>query len=167
MFVFDYLEFDKYEYVVFCYDEVSGLKVIIVIYNMNFGLLLGGCCMWLYLNSVEVLIDVFCFFKGMMYKVVMVNLKQGGGKLVIIGDLCKNKMEDMMKVMGCFVESFNGCYIIVEDLGISVENLQVMVIQLLYIVGMLVQYNVLGEMLIGNLVLLMVYGVFVGLKVMV
>lgn len=43
MLVFDYVEFDNYEYVVFYYDEVLGFSVIIVVYNIYFGFVLGGC----------------------------------------------------------------------------------------------------------------------------
>lgn len=123
MLVFDYLEFNNYEYVVFYYDEKVGLSVIIVVYNINLGLVFGGCCMWFYVNSGEVLIDVLRLLKGMMYKVVMVNLEFGGGKFVIIGDFCKVKLLEMMKVMGKFVELLGGKYFIVEDLGILVMDL--------------------------------------------
>lgn len=43
--------------------------------------------MWFYINSMEVFIDVLRLLKGMIYKVVMVNIVLGGGKFVIIGDL--------------------------------------------------------------------------------
>lgn len=42
-----------------------------------------------------------------------------------------------------------------------------MVIELDYIVGVNVKYYYVGEVFDGNLVLFIVYGVFVGLKVMV
>lgn len=164
MSVFDHPEFDKHEHVAFCHDEASGLKAIIAIHNTNLGPSLGGCRMWPYLNSAEALTDVLRLSKGMTYKAAMANLKQGGGKSVIIGDPRKHKTEDMMKAMGRFVESLSGRYITAEDSGISVENLQAMATQSSHIAGTSAQYNALGETPTGNPAPSTAYGVFVGLK---
>ncbi|TPV61869.1 Glu/Leu/Phe/Val dehydrogenase [Aestuariibacter sp. GS-14] len=164
MSVFDHPEFDGHEHVAFCHDKASGLKAIIAIHNTHLGPALGGCRMWPYLNSAEALTDVLRLSKGMTYKAAMANLKQGGGKSVIIGDPRKVKTDDMMRAMGRFVESLNGRYITAEDSGISVENLQVMATQSSHIAGTSAQYNALGEAPTGNPAPSTAYGVFVGLK---
>lgn len=56
--MFDNFFFDNYEGVYFFSDEVSGFWVVIVIYLMVFGLLLGGICMWDYLDSKLMVMDV-------------------------------------------------------------------------------------------------------------
>lgn len=73
----------------------------------------------------------------------------------------------MMEVMGKFVDLLGGKYFIVEDLGIVVIDLKLMVKYFEYIVGVDVQYYYVGEILDGNFVFFMVYGVFVGVKVLV
>lgn len=78
---------------VFCLDKELGLKVIIVVYNIKLGLVVGGCRMWDYIIDEDVVIDVFCLLKGMMYKNVVVCLLFGGGKLVIIGNVKEIKLE--------------------------------------------------------------------------
>lgn len=59
--------------------------------------------MWIYENEEVVIEDVFRLVRGMIYKNVVVGLNFGGGKIVIIGDLCKDKNEEMFCVFGCYI----------------------------------------------------------------
>lgn len=59
--------------------------------------------MWIYELEEVVIEDVFCLLCGMIYKNVVVGLNLGGGKMVIIGDFCKDKNEVMFCVFGCFI----------------------------------------------------------------
>ncbi|MDX1727542.1 MAG: amino acid dehydrogenase, partial [Pseudoalteromonas tetraodonis] len=45
MVVFNQVEFDNHEQVVFCSDKASGLKAIIAVHNTNLGPAVGGCRM--------------------------------------------------------------------------------------------------------------------------
>lgn len=158
--VFDYLEYDGYENIVFVYDMEIGLKVVIVVYSMVFGFVLGGCRMWFYDMLFVVLNDVMCFFRGMIYKNVFVDFDFGGGKVVIIVDLYKDKLVDLMEVFGRYVDCFFGVYIIVEDVGILLEDMEVVVCQINYVCGI----QVIG---FGDFFFYIVFGVFVGIWVLV
>lgn len=113
LFFYDFLDFDGYEGVYLFYDCGIGMIVIIVIYLIMFGLVVGGMWFWYYVDSNDVVIDVLCLLCGMSYKNVMVGLFVGGGKVVIFVDVDWIKMLDMFVVFVCVVDSFGGCYIIV------------------------------------------------------
>lgn len=107
-----------YEWFVYGYDEIIGLNVLIFIYLIVCGFVVGGCCMFDYVMFEDVVCDVECLLWGMIYKNVGVDLLLGGGKFVIIGVLDKVKFFDFMWVFGIFVDMIVGDYYIVEDVGI-------------------------------------------------
>jgi leucine dehydrogenase len=53
-------------------------------------------------------------------------LSYGGGKSVIIGDSRTMKSEPLFRAMGRFVDSLGGRYIIAEDVGIGVSDVDIM-----------------------------------------
>ena len=84
--IFDELSRKDHEQVVFCRDEVTGLKAIIAIHDTTLGPALGGTRMWSYANEEDALRDVLRLSRGMTYKSAAAGLNLGGGKAVIIGD---------------------------------------------------------------------------------
>ncbi|MGZ3741714.1 MAG: Glu/Leu/Phe/Val dehydrogenase dimerization domain-containing protein, partial [Bdellovibrionota bacterium] len=84
--VFEKIQADNYEQIVFCQDQKTGLKAIIALHNTALGPATGGCRMWNYRNEEEALTDVLRLSKGMTYKNSISNLALGGGKSIIIGD---------------------------------------------------------------------------------
>ena len=58
MALFDLVDFDDHEQVVFCSDKKSGLKAIIAVHSTKLGPSVGGCRLWDYASDVEALIDV-------------------------------------------------------------------------------------------------------------
>ncbi|MFQ5467243.1 MAG: Glu/Leu/Phe/Val dehydrogenase dimerization domain-containing protein [Kiloniellaceae bacterium] len=126
MAIFDHPEFDDHEQVVFCRDREAGLKAIIAIHNMARGPALGGCRMWPYGSEAEAVTDALRLSRGMTYKSALAELPYGGGKSVIIGDPKTDKNEALFRAMGRFVESLGGRYIVAEDVGISVEDVETM-----------------------------------------
>jgi len=123
MALFGSVHFDNHEQVVFCHDEVSGLKAIIAVHNTNRGPALGGCRMWDYESEDEAVTDVLRLARGMTYKNALANLPYGGGKSVIIGDAKKIKTPAMMRAMGRMVERLSGTYIIAEDVGTNPDDM--------------------------------------------
>jgi len=121
--VFETMDQYGHEQVVYCYDEVTGLKAIIGIHNTTLGPALGGCRMWPYEDEREALVDVLRLSMGMTYKNAVMDLNFGGGKSVIIGDPRKDKSEELFRAFGRFVESLGGRYIAAEDVGTSVEDI--------------------------------------------
>ena len=62
MAVFNQVEFDNHEQVVFCADEASGLKAIIAVHNTNLGPAVGGCRLWDY-ASMKMLFTMYCAYQ--------------------------------------------------------------------------------------------------------
>lgn len=120
--------------------------------------------MWPYANSGEALTDVLRLSSGMTYKAAMAGLPQGGGKAVIIGDPRKHKSAELMQAMGRFVDTFAGRYIIAEDSGISVQDVEHMASQTNYATGKQARYSVDGSKPDGNPAPSTAYGVFCGIK---
>ena len=85
-FVFNEINFDNHEQVVFASEEKSGLKAIIAIHNTHLGPAMGGCRMWNYASEAEAVRDVLRLSRGMTYKNAVAGLPIGGGKSVIIGN---------------------------------------------------------------------------------
>jgi leucine dehydrogenase len=123
---FTHPEFDDHAEVAFCNDPESGLKAIIAIHNLNRGPALGGCRMWDYASDEEALTDALRLSRGMTYKSALAGLSYGGGKSVIIGDSRTMKSEPLFRAMGRFVDSLGGRYIIAEDVGIGVSDVDIM-----------------------------------------
>ncbi len=159
MSVFGHKEFDQHERVSYFHCQKTGLKAIIAIHNTNLGPALGGCRMWAYDNDEQALRDVLRLSRGMSYKAAISDLPLGGGKSVIIGDARKIKTADMMRSMGKAVDSLGGSYIIAEDVGTTVEDMNNISTNTKHVVG--VSHDGKGS---GDPSPTTAYGVYVGLK---
>jgi len=124
--IFTHPAFDAHEQVAFCCDARSGLKAIIAIHNSALGPALGGCRMWPYRSEAEALTDVLRLSRGMTYKAALAGLPLGGGKSVVIGDPARDKTPALFRALGRFVDALGGRYIVAEDVGIAVEDVDAM-----------------------------------------
>ena len=61
----------------------------------------------------------------MTYKSAIAGLSLGGGKAVIIADPKTDKSEALLRSFGRFVNDLNGRYVAAEDVGTSVEDLEI------------------------------------------
>ena len=122
--IFDAVDFDDHEQVVFCNDRSSGLRAIIAIHNTNRGPAAGGCRMWPYRSEDDALTDVLRLSRGMTYKAAISKLPFGGGKTVIIGDPRTEKSERLFRALGVFVETLGGRYLVAEDVGTSPADME-------------------------------------------
>ena len=125
MSVFEHINGDGYEQVVFCSDDQSGLRAIIAIHSTALGPALGGTRFYPYTSEDEALIDVLRLAKGMTYKAAAAGLDLGGGKAVIIGDHRRIKSEELLRAYGRFVETLGGRYITAEDVGTALGDMDV------------------------------------------
>jgi leucine dehydrogenase len=125
MSVFDHIDGDGYEQVVFCSDDQSGLRAIIAIHSTALGPALGGTRFYPYRNEEDALVDVLRLAKGMTFKAAAAGLDLGGGKAVIIGDPKRNKSEELLRAYGRFVETLGGRYITAEDVGTQLEDMDI------------------------------------------
>jgi len=124
--VFSIDDYDEHEAIVFHQDRESGLKAIVGIHNTHLGPALGGCRMWPYATEEDAVTDVVRLSKGMTYKNALSGLPYGGGKSVIIGDPRTDKSPDLFRAMGRFIESLGGRYMTAEDVGTTVEDMDIM-----------------------------------------
>ena len=125
MSVFEHINGDGYEQIVYCNDDQSGLKAIIAIHSTALGPALGGTRFYPYEREEDALIDVLRLAKGMTYKAAAAGLDLGGGKGVIIGDSKRIKTEELLRAYGRFVETLGGRYITAEDVGTALEDMDV------------------------------------------
>jgi len=162
--LFSHHEFDNHEQVVFCHDAASGLKAIIAIHNTNRGPALGGCRMYPYASEAEALNDVLRLSRGMTYKSALADLPLGGGKSVIIGDPSKQKTPALMRAMGTAVERLAGRYIVAEDSGTSVADMQQIGQMTRHVSGIADKYDSEGNRRSGDPSPMTAHGVFVGIR---
>lgn len=133
--VFEKIQTDQFEQVVFCSDSSVGLKGIIAIHSRVLGPATGGCRMWKYGSETEALTDVLRLSKGMTYKASLAGLNWGGAKAVLIGDPKKDKNPAMLKRYGEFVDRLGGHYITAKDVGISSEDLRIIKSKTSHVLG--------------------------------
>ena len=133
--IFEQLDTLGHEQVVFCHNKDAGLKAIIAIHNTVLGPALGGTRMWPYKSEAEALNDVLRLSRGMTYKNAVAGLDIGGGKAVIIGDPSTDKSEALFRAFGQFVQSLGGRYITAEDVGIDVNDMELVYRETEFVTG--------------------------------
>ena len=135
MALFDLVDFDNHEQVVFCSDEETGLKAIIAVHSTKLGAAVGGCRLWNYASDEEALVDVLRLSRGMTYKNAMAGLSMGGGKSVIIGDAKKIKSEALFKAFGRALNGLGGRYVSAEDVNITTGDIAIANTETPYVTG--------------------------------
>ncbi|HZG71540.1 MAG TPA: branched-chain amino acid dehydrogenase [Chondromyces sp.] len=157
--IFKYMERYDYEQLLFCQDRQSGLKAIIAIHDTTLGPALGGTRMWTYDTEAEAVEDALRLAKGMTYKNAAAGLNLGGGKTVIIGDPRKDKNEEMFRAFGRFIQGLNGRYITAEDVGTTVEDMDIIHEETDFVTGISPAFGSSG-----NPSPVTAYGCYVGMK---
>jgi|TARA_R110001606_G_scaffold11368_8_gene49462 leucine dehydrogenase len=154
--VFNRVDFDNHEQVVFCSDKESGLRAIIAVHNTNLGPAVGGCRMWDYASDDDAVVDALRLSKGMTYKNAVARLPFGGGKSVIIGNAKEIKSEQLFRAFGRQLERLNGSYYSAEDVNITCDDVAIMNKETNYVLGL--------EGKSGNPSPFTAYGTFLGIK---
>ncbi len=142
--VFDRVQDDNYEQIIYCNDTKTGLKAIIAMHSTALGPATGGCRMWNYASEEEALTDVLRLSKGMTYKAAISNLAWGGGKSIIMGDVSQ-KTPELLRRFGDFVETFAGNYITAKDVGIDSNDLKIIKSRTKHILGIAGEANSSGD----------------------
>ncbi|OYD07376.1 Leu/Phe/Val dehydrogenase [Paludifilum halophilum] len=120
--VFEQMEEDGHEQVIFFRHRGSGLKSIIAIHDTTMGPALGGCRMVPYATTGEALRDVLRLSRGMTYKCGLSDVDFGGGKAVIIGDPLTDKSPELFRAFGRFIGGLNGRFYTGTDMGTMPED---------------------------------------------
>src|SRR3569832_761758 len=123
--IFDQVAQHAHEQIVHCYDKSTGLKAIIAIHNTTLGPALGGTRIWDYAHDDEALTDVLRLSRGMTYKAALANLKLGGGKAVIMGNVRQVKTEGLLRKYGQFIDALHGRYITAPDVNTNMHDMAV------------------------------------------
>jgi leucine dehydrogenase len=134
--VFDESAFDDHERVLFCRDAATGLRAIIAIHSTALGPAAGGCRLWRYESEQAAIHDVLRLSQGMSYKNAMAGLSFGGGKAVILKGEDFDGSEALFERYGEFVDSLGGSYITAEDVGMSVELMEIVARRTRYVTGL-------------------------------
>ena len=133
--LFNHPDFDDHGQVVFAHDAASGLKSIIAIHDTNRGPSLGGCRIWPYKSQAEAVTDVLRLSRGMSYKAALAGLALGGGKSVVLADSRTQKTPAMMRAMGRAVDQLAGRYIVAEDVGATVQDMDQIASETAHVTG--------------------------------
>lgn len=157
--IFSYMEKYDYEQLVICQDKQSGLKAVIAIHDTTLGPALGGTRMWTYASEEDAIEDALRLARGMTYKNAAAGLNLGGGKTVIIGDPKKDKNEEMFRAFGRYIQGLNGRYITAEDVGTTVEDMDIIYQETNYVTGISPAFGSSG-----NPSPVTAYGVYKGMK---
>jgi len=123
--IFDKLQDYGCEQITFFQDKASGLKAIIAIHDTTLGPAWGGTRLWDYDSEQEALTDVLRLARGMTRKASISGIDVGGGKAVIMARP-EQKSEALLRAHGRCVESFKGRFMTGEDVGIGVEDVEIM-----------------------------------------
>jgi leucine dehydrogenase len=121
--VFETLDDMGHEQVVYFHNKDINLRCIVAIHSTVLGPALGGLRMWPYATEAEALTDVLRLSRGMTYKASVAGLNLGGGKAVLIGDPEKDKSEALFRSLGRFIGSLSNRYITAEDVGTTVDDM--------------------------------------------
>ncbi len=135
-FVFNEINFDDHEQVVFASEAKSGLKAIIAIHNTKLGPAMGGCRMWNYATEAEALRDALRLSRGMTYKNAVAGLPIGGGKSVIIANPKTDKSPALFEALGEALERLGGRYVTAEDVGTSPADMAHVAGKTKYVAGL-------------------------------
>jgi leucine dehydrogenase len=139
--LFEHLDFDSHEQVIFCNDQDIGLKAIIAIHSTALGPAAGGCRMYPYDTEKEALTDVLRLSKGMTYKNAVAGLPLGGGKCVIIADPNNSNKPALLHAFATHVQSLKGRYWTAIDIGVGPEDADIMAAKCDYIFARASQYE--------------------------
>lgn len=127
-------EYDNHKLVKRFEDKKTGLKGFVAIHNDNLGPAVGGTRMFPYVSEEEAIEDVLRLSKAMSYKCALAGVKYGGGKAVVLGDP-KNKTPQLIKAYAREVDKLHGKFRTGEDVGISEDDVQLMLEVSPYFIG--------------------------------
>lgn len=132
--VLDYLRRYSFKKVVLCNDTDSGLRAVIAIHSTALGPATGGLRMWTYASEQDAILDALRLARGMTYKYAAAGVNLGGGKAVIIGDPKRDKTEALFRAMGRMINQLGGEYITGEDVGTTLDDMEMLYAETDYVV---------------------------------
>ncbi|GHO47912.1 Glu/Leu/Phe/Val dehydrogenase dimerization domain-containing protein [Ktedonospora formicarum] len=132
--IFEQMQAEDYEQIIFCQERSFGLKAIIVIHDTTLGPAMGGMRMWPYESDETALNDALRLARGMTYKNAAAGIPYGGGKGVILADPHRTKDEGMLRALGRFIHRLNGLFLTGVDVGTTIADMDIIRTETPYIV---------------------------------
>jgi valine dehydrogenase (NAD+) len=121
-------DFDEHERVVVARDPESGVAMVIALHSTVLGPALGGTRMNAYADQgvprAAAYSDALRLARAMTLKNSLAGLDHGGGKAVIVTDPAQGT-PDLLRAYGRLVSTLDGAYVTAGDVGVSVEDLDV------------------------------------------
>ena len=105
MALFERMQAEDHEQVVFCTDRNAGLTALIAIHDTTLGPSLGGIRMRAYASEDDAVTDVLRLSQAMTYKASLAGLEYGGGKAVVIAPETPPNREVLFRALGRAIES--------------------------------------------------------------
>lgn len=124
--ILDYMQKYRFKKLLLCNDTDTGLRAVIAIHSTALGPATGGLRMWTYEREEDAIFDALRLARGMTYKYAAAGIDLGGGKAVIIGDPRTQKTEALMRAMGRFIDQLGGEYMTGEDVGTTLEDMELL-----------------------------------------
>lgn len=124
-----------HEQIVFFHHADSGLRCVIAIHSTLLGPALGGLRMWPYASEADAVRDVLRHSRDMTYKAAIAGLNLGGARAVVIGNPETDKSEALFRSLGRYIDSLGGRYIAAEDVGTTIEDLDLVREETRHVVG--------------------------------
>lgn len=122
--ILDYMQRYRFKKLLLCNDTATGLRAVIAIHSTALGPATGGLRMWTYESEEAAIFDALRLARGMTYKYAAAGVNLGGGKAVIIGDPRTGKSEALLRAMGRFIDQLGGEYITGEDVGTTLDDME-------------------------------------------
>jgi len=103
----------------------SGLRCLVALHSTALGPAIGGLRMWPYATEADALRDALRQSRAMTYKAAVAGLDLGGGKAILIGNPETDKSEALLRAVGRFVGGLSERFIVMEDVGTNVDDMDV------------------------------------------
>ena len=143
--LFEEIQSTAHEKLVICNEPQVGLRAIICIHSTLLGPANGGVRMYPYASTQDAMRDVMRLSEAMTYKWSAAGEHRGGGKAVIIGDPVRDKTEALLRTFGRFVNELRGEYYVGEDVGITLEDMEVIHLETDYVATLSLEAGGLGD----------------------
>lgn len=143
--ILDYLHRYRFKKLLLCNDTDTGLRGVIAIHSTALGPATGGLRMWTYATEQDAIYDALRLARGMTYKYAAAGVNLGGGKAVIIGDPKTDKSEALMRAMGRMIDQLGGEYITGEDVGTTLDDMELLHVETDHVVTLPVHCGGAGD----------------------
>lgn len=117
-------------------DAETGASGVIVLHSRALGPAAGGCRLWRYTSDQDAVVDALRLAEGMALKNALAELPFGGGKAVLRSPERPHDRAALFRAFGRAVRDLKGRYVTAEDVGTSVEDMEVVASQTRHVAGL-------------------------------